>query len=233
MTTTTMTRTFDLSSDSVRELNQALHDLPQTGNQETWEVLNPKGEHALACGANADISIQIQGHAGYYCAGMNQLASIHVNGNVGTGVAENMMSGVVRVSGNASQSAGATAHGGLLIIEGDAAARCGISLKGADIVVAGSVGHMTGFMAQKGSIVICGDAGHALGDSIYEADIFVAGKTTDLGADCEEKPMEPSDIEHLGKLLESAGINIKPQTFRHFGSARELYHFDVQKASDY
>ena len=228
-----MTRTFDLSSQSVRELNQALHDLPTIGNQETWEVLNPKGEHAIACGANADINIQIKGHAGYYCAGMNQLADIHVQGNVGTGVAENMMSGFVRVGGNASQSAGATAHGGLLVIEGDAAARCGISLKGADIVVSGSVGHMTGFMAQKGTIVICGDAGHALGDSIYEANIFVAGKITDLGADCEEKAMESSDVDHLSGLLAQAGVNLKPQSFRHFGSARNLYHFDVKKASDY
>lgn len=228
-----MTKTFDLSKDSVRDLNQALHDLPRTGNQGVWEVLNPKGEHAIACGANADIHIQIKGHAGYYCAGMNQLANIHVHGNVGTGVAENMMSGVVRVGGNASQSAGATSHGGLLVIEGDAAARCGISLKGAEIVVAGSVGHMTGFMAQKGTIVICGDAGHALGDSIYEANIFVAGKTSDLGADCEEKPMESSDVEMLGGLLEQAEVNFKPQAFRHFGSARNLYHFDVQKAAEY
>ena len=228
-----MSRIFDLEEIPVRTLNQALHDLPETGNTETWQVVNPKGEHAIACGAKADINIEIQGHVGYYCAGMNQLAAITVNGNVGTGVAENMMSGIVRVAGNASQSAGATAHGGLLVIEGDAAARCGISLKGADIVVQGSVGHMTGFMAQKGNIVICGDARHALGDSVYEANIYLRGKTSDLGADCEEKPMEASDVEILGNLLARAEINLPVSDFRHYGSARKLYHFDIKKASSY
>ncbi|MEM7466237.1 MAG: glutamate synthase [Pseudomonadota bacterium] len=228
-----MSRVFDLEQTTIRALNQALHDLPETGNSETWQVLNPKGEHAIACGANADINIEIQGHVGYYCAGMNQLASIAVHGNVGTGVAENMMSGVVRVDGNASQSAGATAHGGLLVIKGDAAARCGISLKGADIIVQGSVGHMTGFMAQKGNIVICGDARHALGDSIYEANIYLRGNAADLGADCEEKAMEASDTETLGNLLEQAQINLPVGAFRHYGSARKLYHFDIKKAASY
>jgi glutamate synthase domain-containing protein 3 len=45
---------------------------------------------------NQAVSIDIQGHAGYYCAGMNQKACITVHGNVGVGVAENMMSGMVR-----------------------------------------------------------------------------------------------------------------------------------------
>ena len=111
----------------------------------------------------------VDGHVGYYAAGMNQQAEIIINGNAGTGVAENMMSGTVWVKGNASQSAGATAHGGLLVIEGNAAARCGISMKGVDIVVGGDVGHMSAFMAQAGRLVVRGDAGEALGDSIYEA----------------------------------------------------------------
>lgn len=228
-----MTKIFDLTKTTIRELNQALHDLPQVGNKQTWQVLNPKGQHAIACGADADVNIEIMGHVGYYCGGMNQLAKIRVQGNVGTGVGENMMSGEIRISGNASQSAGATSHGGLLVVEGDAAARCGISLKGADIVVQGSVGHMTGFMAQKGNIVVCGDAGNALGDSIYEANIFVRGRATDLGADCEEKPMEKSDLDLLSIILERAKINLKPQDFRHFGSARNLYHFDIKQATSY
>ena len=228
-----MSKIFDLEKTTVRALNQALHNLPERGDESLWQVLNPKGEHAIACGVNAKVRVEVLGHAGYYCAGMNQLASITVNGNVGTGVAENMMSGSVTVTGNASQSAAATAHGGLLVVKGDAAARCGISLKGGDIVVQGSVGHMSGFMAQKGNIVICGDAGHALGDSIYEADIYLRGKTADLGADCEEKDMQADDLEVVGRLLELAEINVSPTSFRHYGSARKLYHFDIKKASSY
>ena len=38
-------------------------------------------------------AIEIEGHVGYYCAGMNKQATVIVHGNAGPGVAENMMSG--------------------------------------------------------------------------------------------------------------------------------------------
>jgi glutamate synthase domain-containing protein 3 len=164
---------------------------------------------------------------------MNQQADIVINGHAGPGVAENMMSGSVRVTGNASQSAGATAHGGLLVIEGDAASRCGISMKGIDIVVKGSVGHMSAFMAQTGRLVICGDAGDDLGDSIYEAQIFLRGKAGRLGADCVEKEMRQEHLEGLEKLLKEAGIDAQASAFRRYGSARKLYHFNVDHADSY
>ena len=133
-------------------------------------VAHPDGRHASPSGSPPPMTVEIEGHVGYYCAGMNKLATVGVRGNCGVGVAENMMSGHVIVDGNASQAAGATARGGLLVIHGDASARCGISLKGADIVVRGSVGHMSAFMAQKRlRWWCCGDAGEALGDSLYEA----------------------------------------------------------------
>ena len=101
---------LDLSQQSVRDLNQLLHD--QTENSdEHFEVLNAKGAHALACGINSNVEVTIKDHVGYYCAGMHQRGQVTVQGNAGVGVAENMMSGMVRVQGNASQSAGATAHG--------------------------------------------------------------------------------------------------------------------------
>ena len=65
------------------------------------------------CRFTDEVQVNIKGHVGYYCAGMNKNANIIIEGNVGTGVAENMMSGKVHVKGNASQSAEATAHGGL------------------------------------------------------------------------------------------------------------------------
>lgn len=229
----TMKHIFDLATTPLRELNQALHDCSQEASASHWEVLNPKGEHAVACGIDTLANVQIQGHVGYYCAGMNKQATITIHGNVGTGVAENMMSGRVRVKGNASQSAGASGHGGLLVIEGNAAARCGISLKGLELIVQGSVGHMTGFMAQKGTLVICGDAGYALGDSIYEAHIFLKGKTEELGADCVEKNMTEEHLTALAALLERAEINEDASQFRRYGSARDLYHFSIDNADDY
>ena len=223
----------DLSRVTVRELNQTLHHLPGQTKKKRWQILQPRGAHAIACGLNAPITVEIKGHAGYYCAGMNQQATVIIHGNTGVGVAENMMSGLVHVKGNASQSAGATGHGGLLIIDGDASARCGISMKGIDIVVKGSTGHMSAFMAQAGNLVVCGNAGEALGDSIYEARIFVRGKVKDLGSDCVEKEMQKEHLELLSRLIERAELRVKPGQFRRYGSARQLYNFHVDHATKY
>lgn len=219
----------------MRELNQLLHDLSEADAAATpWRVLNPHGKHAIAAGLNVPVHVEIDGHVGYYCAGMNQHAHITVHGMAGTGVAENMMSGVVRIKGHASQSAGATGHGGLLIIEGDTSSRCGISMKGIEIVVHGSVGHMSCFMAQAGTLVVCGDADEALGDSLYEAKIFVRGNVKSLGADCVEKPMRDEHLTHLEDLLRRGGCKgVKPTDFRRYGSARKLYNFHVDHASQY
>ena len=169
----------------------------------------------------------------YYCGGMNKNADLVINGNTGPGLAENMMSGTVTVNGNASQYCGATAHGGLLVIKGDAAARCGISMKGVDIVVGGSIGHMSAFMAQSGRLVVCGDAGDSLGDSIYEARLYVRGSVASLGTDCIEKPMQDEHLNEVKSLLEKAGLDHDPSEFKRYGSARNLYNFKVDNASDY
>jgi glutamate synthase domain-containing protein 3 len=225
---------IDLATSSRRELNQHLHALSADTNETLWRVTNPQGQHALAVGLNVPITVEIAGHAGYYCAGMNQRATVIVEGNVGVGVAENMMSGKVHVKGDASQSAGATAHGGLLVIDGDASARCGISMKGVDIVVKGSIGPMSAFMAQSGTLVALGDAGDALGDSIYEARLFVRGSVKSLGADCVEKEMRPEHLELLARLLDAAGVEgVAPSAFKRYGSARTLYNFHVDNAAAY
>ena len=144
------------------------------------------------------------------------------------------MSGVVHVKGDASQSAGATGRGGLLVIDGAAAARCGISMKGVDIGVKGSIGHMSAFMAQTGNLVVFGDAGDALGDSIYEARLYVRGAVKSLGADCIEKEMRVEHHEALRTLLDAAGASeVETREFRRYGSARELYNFKVDNASQY
>lgn len=224
--------TFDLKDADVRGLNQALHDEASAGDQ--FKVVNPNGKHSVAVGAIYSTQIDIEGHVGYYCAGMNQQATVTVHGNAGSGCAENMMSGQVKVKGNASQYCGATAHGGLLVVEGDTAARCGISMKGIDIVIGGSVGNMSAFMAQSGRLVICGDAGEALGDSMYEARIYVGGEVASLGADCIEKPIKSEHEAELKELLGQAGIDAGDiSRFRRYGSARKLYNFNIDHAGEY
>jgi glutamate synthase domain-containing protein 3 len=166
---------------------------------------------------------------------MNKNATVFINGNAGPGVAENMMSGEVHVAGDVSQAAGASGHGGLLLVEGNAAARCGISMKGIDIVVKGSVGHMSAFMAQAGNLVVLGDAGEALGDSIYEARLYVRGKPKSLGSDCIEKPLREEHKKDLRRLLDAAklGGEVDVAEFKRYGSARNLYHFNIDHLGSY
>ena len=224
---------LDLDALGLRAVNRTLIELPADSNAREWRIENPRGGHAIACGLTLPLAVDVAGHVGFYCGGMNQEAEITVHGHAGVGVGENMMSGTIRVKGNASQSAGATAHGGLLVIEGDASSRCGISMKGVDIVVGGSVGHMSAFMAQTGNLVVCGDAGEALGDSIYEARLYVRGDVESLGADCIEKEMRPEHVAALTELLARGDLRADPADFRRYGSARTLYHFDIDHADAY
>jgi glutamate synthase domain-containing protein 3 len=230
MSATKAVEEVDLAQTPIRELNQRLHEA-EAGSQ--WRIANPEGGHALAVGIDAEIEVEIDGHVGYYCAGMNKLATVRVHGNAGVGVAENIMSGTVVVDGDASQSAGATGRGGLLVVKGSASARCGISMKGVEIVVHGSIGHVGGFMAQKGALVVCGDAGEDLGDSIYETRVYVRGEVASLGADCIEKEIEDEHRDQLAGLLEAADAEFDPSEFRRYGSARRLYNFSIDNAGEY
>ena len=229
---------IDLATTTLRDLNATLQALSsQTGaaqtNATSWEIVNPKGSHALAVGLDAPIEVTVKGSTGYYTAGMNKQTTVTVKGSAGPGVAENMMSGTVIIEGDASQYAGATGNGGLLVIKGNASSRCGISMKGINIVVHGNIGHMSAFMAQSGNLVVLGDAGDALGDSLYEARLFVRGSVKSLGADCIEKEMRPEHIAILQDLLAQAGADAKPEEFKRYGSARKLDNFNIDNASAY
>ncbi|WP_440981530.1 protein GlxC [Shinella sumterensis] len=225
---------FDLSTTPLRELNSALHALSKGANDTAFEIVNPRGSHAVAVGIDSPVSVEVRGSVGYYCAGMNDGGTVTVKGSAGPGVAENMMSGTVVIEGDASQYAGATGRGGLLVIKGNAASRCGISMKGIDIVVYGNIGHMSAFMGQSGHLVVLGDAGDALGDSLYEAKLFVRGAVKSLGADCIEKELRPEHLEKLAELLEKAGVTgVKPEEFKRYGSARKLYNFNIDNADAY
>ncbi|MGD2138996.1 MAG: protein glxC [Burkholderiales bacterium] len=225
--------TFDLATQPLRELNRFLHRDLAGEKIKRVNVVNPDGTHNIAVGVDAPVEIHVDGHAGYYCAGMNKQAHVTVNGNVGPGVAEGMVSGTVHVNGFASVSAGAAGHGGLLVIEGDTSLRCGISMKGIDIVVGGSVGDFSAFMAQAGRLLICGDAGEALGDSLYEAVIYVRGKVASFGADAHEEPMTEADYSAVADLLARAGMKHDPKQFRRVASKRELYHWNADANQEY
>jgi methylamine---glutamate N-methyltransferase subunit B len=54
-----------------------------------------------------------------------------------------------------------------------------------------------------------------------------------LGADCIEKEMRPEHLTLLETLLEKAGIDADPGSFRRYGSARRLYNFNIDNAGAY
>src|SRR5262245_57854725 len=68
-------RTVDLAVTPLRELNQDLHRQAEGTNETEWEVLNPRGQHAVAVGVDAPITVDIKGPVGYYCGGMNKQAT--------------------------------------------------------------------------------------------------------------------------------------------------------------
>ncbi|MEO9684427.1 MAG: protein GlxC [Tateyamaria sp.] len=226
-------QTIDLSEVGLRDMNKMLHAQTETTNQTAWEIVNPKGAHAIACGLDSPIEVTVKGSTGYYCAGMNQQATVNIHGSAGPGTGENIMSGKIVIEGDASQYLGATGHGGLIVVKGNASSRCGISMKGVNIVVQGNIGHMSAFMGQSGNLVVCGDAGDALGDSCYEAQFFVRGTVKSLGADCEKKEMRAEHLTLLQDLLNEAEIDAQPSEFTRYGSARTLYNFDVDNAGAY
>ena len=74
----------------------------------------------------------------------------------------------------------------------------------------------------------------ALGDSLYETDIFVRGSVKSLGADCIEKKMEKKHLDKISSLLKKSEVkNIKPDSFKRYGSARKLYNFNIDNVSSY
>lgn len=223
--------TLNCTEATTREVNAALAALPDTA---TARIDEPAGRHNLAVGLTNRITVDIEGHAGYFIGGLCDGPDITVDGYVGWSVGENMMSGSIQVRGNASECAGASAHGGVITIHGDASSRAGISLKGGTVLVGGDVGHMSGFMAQAGTILIGGDAGHALGDSLYEAVIYVAGTIESLGADAQIETLTANDVLTVKQLIEQAGFDhIDPENVTRVASARQLYNFDALKDQKY
>jgi methylamine---glutamate N-methyltransferase subunit B len=219
-----------------RGVNQRLASLTPPASV---RVTDPGGRHNLAVGLSSEISIRVEGNAGYFLGGLGgdgqgRGPEIVVDGFVGWSVGENLMGGLIRVRGSASQSAGSSARGGLIAIEGDASLRAGISLKGGIVAIAGHAGAMSGFMAQAGTILIGGDAGHGLGDSLYEAVIYVGGTVASLGADAVVEEMTDEDVLIVKRLVEQTGFDhIEPDNVTKVASARRLYHFSTHNHGSY
>ena len=70
----------------LRELNAALHQLERRHQRDAIGACSIRAaQHAIAAGLDAPVTVKIDGHVGYYCAGMNKQATVVVNGNAGAG----------------------------------------------------------------------------------------------------------------------------------------------------
>ena len=104
-----------LSCDDLgtRAVNQQLRALPAGG---AADVLAPRGRHNLAVGLSSQISVTVDGNAGYFLGGLCGAGDgtgpdIVVNGFVGWSVGENLMGGSIRVHGAAPRRAPGRAPG--------------------------------------------------------------------------------------------------------------------------
>jgi glutamate synthase domain-containing protein 3 len=224
----------DCTGRSVREINSKIRLLIERGDTEI-QVLNPGARHNLGVGILQPAKVQLNGSAGYYCAGLIDGPRFEVSGSAGWGLAESMMGGHVLVRGSAGNGAAAAIRGGTVVICGDAAARLGISIKGGTVLVAGNCGYMAGFMGQKGSIIVCGDAGEGLGDSMYETVCFVGGRIAELGTDAVAEKPSQQDAEFVDSMLAqhlpAEVCRNKPagRDFTKVVAGRKLWNFDKRE----
>ena len=222
-------KTFDCAERATREINAFLKDAARRGPDAAVALLHPDSRHNLAVGITTPLHLRIEGHVGYYCAGLCDGVDVRIAGDAGWGLAENLMSGRVLLSGSAGSAAGATLRGGFLGIGGNAGARCGVAMKGGTIVVGGDVGYMSGFMMQKGVMIVGGDAGEALGDSLYEGRIYVRGRIQALGSDAVQADLTEDDCSLLAASLAEAGLDAAPRDFKKIVSGKRLYNFNTKE----
>ena len=81
----TGTQVFDLEARGLRALNGTLHALPPDTNETSWEIVNPRGSHAIAVGVNAPLDI-----TGHMSAFMAQSGNLVVLGDAGDALGDSL-----------------------------------------------------------------------------------------------------------------------------------------------
>ena len=55
---------IDLDQTNLRQANAQLQSQSTGANQTEWQILNPKGAHAIAVGLDAPINVTVEGSTG-------------------------------------------------------------------------------------------------------------------------------------------------------------------------
>jgi glutamate synthase domain-containing protein 3 len=215
--------TIDCTNLPVRAINRAIRAAAAEGAS-AIVLLNPAARHNLGVALPADVTLTIEGSAGYYVAGLNDGATVEVKGGAGWGAAESMRTGTVTIDGDAGNAVAASIRDGMVIVRGNASTRAGIAMKGGALIVGGNVGPMAAFMMQKGSLIVCGDAGDGVADSMYAGTVYVGGKTGELGADAVDEDFTAADRDLVFGLLEQWKVPA-PSRFRKLVAGRKLWNF--------
>ena len=195
---------IDLAELSVREANAQLRTLGEAG--EEVEILNPDARHHIGVGLTAPINVNVQGSAGYFCAGLTEQARFHVSHNVGWWVGDNMFSGSVVVGGNAGAIPGVAIRGAEIGIMGIMGSRAGQVMKAGTLCCAGNANFMAGYMMYGGRIIILGDSGERVGEDMSSGEIFVAGNVQDLGSDAMLTDVDSKELQSVYEFLDRYGI---------------------------
>ena len=195
---------IDLAELSVREANAQLRTLGEAG--EEVEILNPDARHHIGVGLTAPINVNVQGSAGYFCAGLTDQARFQVSHNVGWGVGDNMYSGSVVVGGNAGAIPGVAIRGAEIVIKGNMGSRAGQVMKAGTLCCAGNANFMAGYMMYGGRIIILGDSGERVGEDMSSGEIFVAGSVQNLGSDAMLTDVDSNELQSVYEFLDRYGI---------------------------
>ncbi|MHC8508376.1 MAG: glutamate synthase-related protein [Rhodospirillales bacterium] len=233
----------DLSELSVRAANERIRELGAAG--EDIDVLNPDARHHIGVGLTSSVHVNVQGSAGYFCAGLTDGPRFVVENNVGWGLADNMLGGSVVVKGNAGAIAGVAIRGAEVVIHGNMGSRAGQVMKEGTLLCAGAASFMAGYMMYGGRIVILGSSGARLGEDMTGGAIYTAGKVDDLGSDAMLTDLPADELESLLAFLDKYGLKA-PKTFQkivnagqklRYGTAepqmRPMPFFEFSGASDY
>ncbi|MGI4789736.1 MAG: protein glxC, partial [Janthinobacterium lividum] len=101
-------KTLDCTGRSTREINTFVKEVARTGPDAELALLHPDSRHNLVVGVTTPLRVHLEGHVGYYCAGLCENVDVRIRGDAGWGLAENLMSGRVHLTGSAGSATGAT-----------------------------------------------------------------------------------------------------------------------------
>lgn len=223
---------IDVSRLGSTETNLRLKAL-RPGKDDNFHLINPDSSHFLAAGLEAQVSLTVEGSAGYYLGTCMEGPDISVEGNVGWYPGDNITGGRIVIRGRAGDGAGQGMYDGRVVVRGDCGSRTGQLMKGGTVIIGGNSGSMTGLYGFGGRIIVCGDVGEQAGESLIGGTLYVGGTIASLGQNALCRPVGDQEESMLEELLEEVGFSVKTE-FRkiipagaHFGDGKEIGDKDV------